>query len=118
MPVSASEDVNRNARIFFARDESRFQRSGCVRIDRIASVRTVDGNHLSRALKLDLNRVCHAALPVLPVFDQVIDNFRLCQRRGVAEIIKAVLGDLAQDAAHDLAGASLGEPRRKLDQVW
>jgi hypothetical protein len=28
-----------------------------------------------------------------------------------------VLGDLAQDAAHDLAGAGLGQARRPLDQV-
>src|SRR6516162_5606928 len=42
------------------------------------------------------------ALLVLPVGDEIVDHSRIGQRRGVAEIGELVLGDLAQDAAHDL----------------
>jgi hypothetical protein len=41
---------------------------------------------------------------------------RFGQRRGVAQRAEIVLGDLAQDAAHDLAGAGLRQARRPLDQ--
>ena len=37
--------------------------------------------------------------------------------RGVAEVAEIVLGDLAQDAAHDLARAGLGQAGRPLDHV-
>jgi hypothetical protein len=53
-----------------------------------------------------------ANLIVLPVLDQVIDDARIGQRRGVAQREEIVLGDLAQDAAHDLARAGLGQARR------
>lgn len=49
-----------------------------------------------------------ASLPVLPVGDQVIDDRGVGERRGVVECGEIVLGDLAQDAAHDLARAGLG----------
>ena len=54
---------------------------------------------------------------VLPVGDQVVDDGRIGEGRGVAERAELVLGDLAQDAAHDLAGAGLGQAGRELDQV-
>src|SRR5205807_1659944 len=54
---------------------------------------------------------------VLPILHQVIHHPRVRQRRGVAERAVVVLGDLAQDAAHDFARARLGQPRRELDQV-
>src|SRR6185312_7987243 len=44
---------------------------------------------------------------VLPILDEVVDHGRIGQRRGVAQAARLVLGDLAQDAAHDLAGACL-----------
>ena len=58
-----------------------------------------------------------ACLLVLPVVHQIVDHRRIGQRRGVAEIAVFVLGDLAQDAAHDLAGARLRQAGRELDQV-
>ena len=54
---------------------------------------------------------------VLPVLNEVVDHGGIGQRRGVAEIGEIVLGDLAQDAAHDLAGARLGQAGRELDQI-
>src|SRR5437660_4620569 len=54
---------------------------------------------------------------VLPVLHQVIDHAGISERRGVAERAVIVLGDLAQDAAHDLARAGLGQPGRELDEV-
>ena len=44
---------------------------------------------------------------VYPVFDEVLDNRGIGQGRDVAKIPKIVLGDFAQDAAHDLARAGL-----------
>ena len=55
--------------------------------------------------------------PIHAVADQVGHDARLGERRGVAEIGEIVLGDLAQDPAHDLAGARLGQARRELDQI-
>src|SRR5579871_352636 len=46
--------------------------------------------------------------PVLAVLHEVVDHGGIGQGRGVAERARLVLGDLAQDAAHDLAGAGLG----------
>ncbi len=54
---------------------------------------------------------------VLPVLHEVVDHGRIGRGRGVAEAGRFVLGDLAQDAAHDLAGARLGQAGRELDQV-
>ena len=50
---------------------------------------------------------------ILTVVDQILHDGRVGERRGVAEIGKIVLGDLAQDAAHDLAGAGLGQAEFK-----
>ena len=44
---------------------------------------------------------------VLAVFDEVVDDRRIGQGRRIAQRAKIVRGGLAQDAAHDLAGASL-----------
>jgi len=46
--------------------------------------------------------------------------YQFIHHRGVgevAEVAQVILGDLAQDAAHDLAGAGLGQARGKLDHV-
>ena len=40
---------------------------------------------------------------ILPIVDKLLDDGRIGQRRDVAEIAEIVLGDLAQDAPHDLA---------------
>jgi len=42
-------------------------------------------------------------LLVLTVLDEIVDNSGVRQCRGVAEAGRFVLGDLAQDAPHDLA---------------
>src|SRR5216683_3753506 len=47
-------------------------------------------------------------LLVLAVLYQIVDHGGIRQRRGVAETSRLVLGDLAQDAAHDLAGTGFG----------
>ena len=51
------------------------------------------------------------------VLHQILDHARIGEGRGVAEIAEIVLGDLAQDAAHDLARARLGQAGRPLDDV-
>src|SRR5215468_6776247 len=51
------------------------------------------------------------------VLHQIVDHRRIGQRRGVAEIAEIVLGDLAQDAAHDLARPRLGQTGRPLDDI-
>src|SRR3954454_6426203 len=48
-----------------------------------------------------------ALLAVLPVVDEVIDNARVGEGGGVAQIAVLVFRDLAQDAPHDLARARL-----------
>src|ERR1019366_1755271 len=62
-------------------------------------------------------RLSRRALLVLAMLDQIVDHGGIRQRRGIAEASRLVLGDLAQDAAHDLAGAGLGQARRELDLV-
>jgi hypothetical protein len=42
--------------------------------------------------------------------DEVIHHRRIGERRGVSEIGKVVLGDLAEDAPHDLAERVFGRP--------
>src|SRR3546814_468203 len=42
---------------------------------------------------------------------------RVGQRAGIPKLVGRVLGDLAQDAAHDLARAGLGQARGPLDVV-
>src|SRR5215467_7609772 len=49
-----------------------------------------------------------ASLGAFAVLYQILDNGGIGERRGVAQMLEVVLGDLAQDAAHDLAGARLG----------
>src|SRR5882757_1443587 len=51
------------------------------------------------------------------VLDQVVDHGGIGERRGVTEIGEIVLGDLAQDAPHDLARACLGQAGCPLDDV-
>jgi hypothetical protein len=50
-------------------------------------------------------------------FHQRIHHVRIGQRGGVADLVGLVLGDLAQDAAHDFAGARLRQAGRELDFV-
>ena len=50
---------------------------------------------------------CLASALVLTVIDEVVDDAWVGQCRGVAEVGEFILRDLAQDAAHDLAGAGL-----------
>ena len=54
---------------------------------------------------------------VLPIGDEVVDDGGIGQRRGIAEVGEIVLGDLAQNAAHDLAGTGLGQAGCELDEV-
>ena len=54
---------------------------------------------------------------ILAVGDEILDDRRVGQRRDVAECAELVLSDLAQDAAHDLAGAGLRQAGRELDQI-
>src|SRR2546427_72054 len=51
------------------------------------------------------------------ILDEILNHRRIGQCGGVAEIAEFVLRDLAQDAAHDLAGACLRQARRPLDDV-
>jgi hypothetical protein len=46
--------------------------------------------------------------PILAVTDEIINDGRVSESRDVAQIREIVFGDLAQNAAHDLAGAGLG----------
>ena len=48
---------------------------------------------------------------------QVLDHAGIGERRGIAQRAEVVRRDLAQDAAHDLAGARLGQARGPLDEV-
>src|SRR5690606_3193142 len=56
-------------------------------------------------------------LLVLPVFDEIIDDGRVGQRRGIAQRAEIVLGDLPENAAHDLARARLRQSGSELDLV-
>src|SRR5688572_9345830 len=55
-----------------------------------------------------------STLLILPVGDQIVDDSWIGKRRCIAERAEVVLGNLAQDAAHDLARAGLGQTRREL----
>merc|ERR1712038_2224613 len=48
---------------------------------------------------------------------QLVDDARVQKRGGVAQIGRVVLCDLPEDAAHDLAAASLGQSAREDDLV-
>ena len=50
------------------------------------------------------NSLIVRSLPVLTVLHQIVYHCGIRERRCVAEITEIVLGDLAQDAAHDFAG--------------
>ena len=56
-------------------------------------------------------------LLVHAVLDQVLHHARVCQGAGIAQGIGFVRRDLAQDTAHDLAGACLRQARRPLDRI-
>gem|GEM_PF-4032660 len=51
------------------------------------------------------------------MFDQVIDDGGIGERRGVTQRAEIVFGDLAQDTAHDLAGAGFRQAGSELDLV-
>ena len=51
---------------------------------------------------------CRAAGSDSPV-DQGLDDAGVGEGGGVAEVVDVAFGDLAEDAAHDLAGAGLGQ---------
>jgi len=54
---------------------------------------------------------------LLFAFHQHLDDVRVGQRGRVADLVHLVLGNLAQDAAHDFARARLRQRRRELDFV-
>src|SRR3989344_5428508 len=51
------------------------------------------------------------------VLDEALHHRWIGECGGIAEIGKIVRGNLAQDAAHDLAGARLGQTRRPLNHA-
>jgi len=57
------------------------------------------------------------SLFIRAVVDQFFHDGRVGERGGVAEGVQFVLGDLAQDAAHDLTGASFGQAGGELDDI-
>jgi phosphoribosylanthranilate isomerase len=61
--------------------------------------------------------VADGAVGLLTPADQGLDDVRIGEGGGVADLIDLVFGDLAQNAAHDFAGASLGQCRGELDFV-
>src|SRR5690554_86149 len=62
-----------------------------------------------RARRLRTAWKTNRCLPVLPILHQISDHGRIGQGGSVAQRVEVVLGDLAQDAAHDLAAAGLGK---------
>merc|ERR1740116_489279 len=59
----------------------------------------------------------HLAEDGLRLLLQFVDDARVQKRGGVAQIGCVVLRDLPEDAAHDLAAASLGQSAREDDLV-
>lgn len=55
-----------------------------------------------------------SSLYILVILHNVLDHRRVCQRRYVAQLVVLVSGDLAQDSAHDLTRARLGQTLREL----
>ena len=51
------------------------------------------------------------------ILDKIVDHVRIGKGRRVAKIVDLVLGDLAQDAPHDLAGTRFREAGGELDDV-
>src|SRR5690606_19373880 len=64
-----------------------------------------------------LDNHIYSAPPVESVFDQAVDHRGVGQRGSVTEIVQLVAGNLAQDAAHDLAGAGLRQSAGDLNIV-
>src|SRR5215469_15600479 len=56
-------------------------------------------------------------LLVLPVADEIVNPWRVGERRGVAEIAVLVFGDLAQNPAHDLSRARLRQTGGELNEI-
>src|SRR6056297_4257084 len=75
---------------------------------KIPAQRIVRGHSLAMAAR---------SVAVHPVLDQLVDNAGVGQCRGVAKAAIVVLGNLAQDTAHDLARTGLGQTRGPLDEV-
>src|SRR3984957_4584387 len=85
-----------------------------TRVNALMSLRSIRGTTRS-----DRDRQPLSPRPflVLAMSHQIVDHGGVRQRRGVAEASRFVFGDLAQDAAHDLAGAGLRQTRRELNLV-
>src|SRR5712691_1000058 len=65
------------------------------------------GHPVTRERAIAANRCrLRVRLLVLPVAHQIVHHGRVGEGGGVAEIAVLVLGDLAQNPPHDLAGAS------------
>src|SRR5258707_6615555 len=62
-------------------------------------------------------RALRVRLAVLSVADEVVDDARVGERRGVAEIAVLVFRDLAQNSAHDLARAGFWQAGRELNEI-
>src|SRR4051794_20555508 len=62
------------------------------------------------------SRLAPSAVLFLVVRLQLSDHRRIGQRRRIAE--RLALGDVAEQAAHDLAGAGLGQVGGEQDVVW
>src|SRR5690606_6516851 len=54
---------------------------------------------------------------ILPLLDQTLDDGRISECRGIAEILVLIGCDLTQNAPHDLAGSRLRQRRSELDEV-
>src|SRR5262249_30017254 len=61
-----------------------------------------------------LRRPLRRGFGARPVFHEIVDHRRVGEGGDIAEVADVVLGHLAQDAAHDLAGAGLGQTRGEL----
>jgi hypothetical protein len=63
----------------------------------------------------DFSLTMSSLAAIHPVFDQIIDNFGICEGGDIAQRAEIILGDLAQNAPHDLAGPCFRQARRPLD---
>ena len=83
----------------------------------IAQVRSswLTYSHLAQQLidRRDIDAIAAHA----PGYPPARHHRRIGQRRGIAQAVGLVGGDLAQDAAHDLAAARLRQRRRPLDRI-
>src|SRR5690606_24818549 len=63
-------------------------------------------------------KICRARLrKALGTLDDRVDDRRISERRGVAELVGLALGDLAKDPSHALARASLGQAGDQLQAI-